>query len=1287
MSSETSGSDGAGVVRLAAAGATAPAVPSHTGRAGDAEPVLVGLLGEVALRRGGVLAAVPGARARLLVAALATHPGRSRSAHALIDEVWGEEPPRAPTNALHTQVSRLRALLPEGVLEIGPAGYRLVIAPDQVDLARAEQYETRARRAHDAGDDAACLEWIAAARTLWRGEPGADLPPGPVAEELVTLSGTRAKALDALELAARSGIGDVDGALELARRAAAADPFGEPAHATLMRLLAAAGRGNEALEVFAALRGRLADQLGVGPGPAVTALNTAILRGEELPGTIAGTAIAPNHAGGQSYPVVSDTGTGAMERLRDIAGRMRGAADAERDGNAGSSRRAGSAAASGNARWSGDGQDGAWDTEAGGSSSTGGVTGRGSTLWSEHASDAAGTDDAADARVSARDPGGQRRTENGGGQADSPALRAIPGGRADPVPGYGSVRAPAERHAAAAREQADAAPSAIGLRAAPNPLLGRAADLDALQQLLTTSRVTTVLGPGGTGKTRVANELGARVAHERTVALVELASVRADPAGDEGTRAEIEAAIATTLGIGELSRDSSVLRGTLARDVGRRLRDALTSRPMLLILDNCEHLIAVVAEVVADLVGASEHLTVLTTSRAPLEITAEAVYPLPPLMIDADGSPATDLFNARARAVRPSVRLDPEVVARLCRTLDGLPLAIELAAARTRTMSVEEIESRLEHRFALLRSGDRSSPERHRTLHAVIDWSWNLLDGEQRVALRRLCRFPAGFTLAAAEAVVAGPDVPDVAAAVDGLVSQSLLTVLEPDDETDTLRYRMLETVREFGEEQLASAAEEDLVMDRMSCWARTFALDSVHRYATGDQVRVVLSGAAETDNLVAVLRYALDRVDTATAHTVFPVLSLLWVMRGAHMELIGWGPRMLRLPLRTGPLTVAEADLQMFGQLVLGLHLMYADSGPREFALFRSRVRRLRAAGNLSPMFAFLGELATVRADPYALGRVLVTGVRSADPWTRTSALLFRANIRENAGDVNGSIRDALYALDSGAGNDIWGQAMVSQHLGSMYGQSARYPESVGYYREAVELLTRLRAFEESVEIRSALAASLAGIGDLEQARRELEPALAGVGVEPAEELARIQPNHRRASVTAGLAEIALAAGDVETGLRRFQQVLPLLAWPHGTITPGPGDIMIAAAVLDAHVLYGAADRNRGLAADLVDVALVRLPQFWDLPQTGAVAIAIGSYLLATGVDTETALELLMLGPKVLARQDYPSMLWERHVELHRPAVGADAMAAAERAVAGVGRRVAAQRIMARLGEIAERR
>jgi DNA-binding SARP family transcriptional activator len=450
------------------------------------ESVVVALLGEVALRRDGLLTPLPGARSRLLLTALALRPGRSRGAHALIEDVWGEQPPRSPMNALHTQVSRLRSALPEGALEIGPAGYRLTIAAEQVDLSAVGERVTLARELHAAGDLSGCLAQIASARALWRGDPGADLPPGDLADELRHAAGRRSAELDELELAAREGRGDIDGALDLARLRAAADPLDEPAQLTLMRLLAASGRSNEALESFAAFRSRLADQLGADPGPALSAAHTAILRGEPIGPT------APPRA---PTPVAS-----------------------------------------------------------------------------------------------------------AGYRTGFPAT-STPSAEASPEP----------------------QPAAMGLRAAPNTLLGRTDDLAALTDLLDDSRVVTVLGPGGAGKTRVANELGARVARTRPVALVELASVRAE-GGD--ARVEIEAAIAAVLGLSEVTFDAAALRSGQTVDLRRRLRDAVSARSMLLILDNCEHLVDAVAVVVADLIGVAPRLTVLTTSRSPLTITAETVYPL-----------------------------------------------------------------------------------------------------------------------------------------------------------------------------------------------------------------------------------------------------------------------------------------------------------------------------------------------------------------------------------------------------------------------------------------------------------------------------------------------------------------------------------------------------------------------------------------------------------------------------------------------------------------------------------
>ncbi|MEU7764186.1 BTAD domain-containing putative transcriptional regulator [Nocardia sp. NPDC049190] len=1111
------------------------------------ESVVVALLGEVALQRDGVLTPLPGARSRLLLAALALRPGRSRGAQALITEVWGEQPPRAPMNALHTQVSRLRSALPDGALEIGPAGYRLTLGAGRVDLTLAGELAREAGRRRAMGDFAGCLTAVRHARALWRGEPGADLPSGDLADELRAAAAHRLAEIDALELAARESVGDVDGALRLARHRAAVDPLDEPAQQTLMRLLVGADRANEALESFAAFRSRLAEQLGTDPGSALVALNTAILRGEPVGHANVAPQPAPVRA-----PASHATG---VSRITYLSGELR-----------------------------------------------------------------------------------------------------------------------SDENSAAAAEFQQAV--SIGLRAAPNALLGREADLGAIAQLLQGSRVLTVLGPGGAGKTRVANEIGARVAGTRPVVLVELASVRAD--GTEA-RIEIEAAIAGVLGLGDVSFDTATLRTRQTPDARQRLRDAVSARSMLLILDNCEHLIDAVAVVVADLIGSADRLTVLATSRAPLMITAETVYPLPPLTIDPAGSPATELFAARAKAVRPGVRLDPDVVARLCHTLDGLPLAIELAAARVRVMSVEEITERLADRFALLRHGDRSSPERHRTLHAVIDWSWNLLDTPQQVALRRLCRFPAGFTLAAAEAVAGGTTVDDVAAAVDGLVNQSLLTVL--DHEALGTRYRMLETVREYGEEQLTrSDGEAQSVDTAVMRWAKDYADNAAHRYLTGDQVEWALSVATELDNLLAALRCAVERRDATTAYTVFPIVSVLWAIRGSHTEVISWAARVIDLEPRYVGADAPSPDLVLTTYQMMFVHLAYAGGKARVLARLRLRVRRLlRSRSDLIESNLFIGRVLLVRADGAGFGRLIADAIRSNDPQTRATALLLRANIRENLGDVRGSTVDATRALELFGHDKAWNTAMVCRHLGQVCGQIAHYAESVTYYRRSLETLLQLGAYEDTVETRCLLIASLVGIGELEQAAHELDLALATVDIESSIG----GQNRLLATVVQSSAEVAFAEGDIEGGLRRYQRALDLCGWPDSSLGPGPGPLMFASAALDAQVLHGATDSAATLAAQLIEITPPIMSPFEDLPQIGAVACAIGSYLIATGREVARGLELLSLAPNIHCRQDFPSMRWTRHADAADAVLGAGRAAQARARVAHLRRRDSAQRIMRILDEL----
>lgn len=1070
--------------------------------------VEVSLLGEVATRRAGVLVPLPGLRARTLLAALARTPGRTRSATALIEDVWGDEPPRSPLNALHTQISRLRSALPDGVLESGPAGYRLALDRTGVDLTLARACERHAQRQHADGDHRGAVTTVRQALALWRGEPGTDLVAGEPAREIATEARSCADALAAVELAALVALGEFEQALPLARAAVDREPLGEQAHGHLMLVLAGLGRGNDALEVFAGIRNRLADQLGADPSPWLTDLNTTLLRG----------------------------------------GTPRGAAR------------------------------------------------------------------------------------------------------------------PAPPHIAPEHVAEQLVPPSIGLRAAPNALLGRDEDLTALDALLRSARVVTVLGPGGIGKTRIAHEIGLRVSRRTQVALVELASVR------DGS--DVVAAIAAVLGIGEFEvKPGAASTRVRLHDVRDRLREALALRPSLLILDNCEHLIDDVAEVVADLVGASDQLTVLATSRAPMAITAESVYPLSPLEIDESGSPATELFRVRAQAVRPSVRLDPVVVAQLCRSLDGLPLAIELAAARARTMSVEDIDSRLADRFELLRSRDRTSPQRHRTLYAVIDWSWNLLEPDQRAALRRLCRFPAGFTLDAAVAVAQWGEVTDAADAVEGLVAQSMLTVVEG---RSGLRYLMLETVREFGEEQLAAAGadEQAQVAGRTIAWAEGFCRHMIRRFLDGAQTEVSRAVDSEHDNLLSVLRHALAENRGRTVLTVFPVLGALWTLRGTHSEVTDLAVRILAIDPDDPEARDAPGNGVAVGYMLLTASLAFSGVG-RSLALARVRLRRTARREDLDPVVALCAALFVLPVGGRGLARALAAAVRHPDPASRCAALMVRANVRENNGDLYGSAVDgrAALVLARSAGEE-WTMSMVDQHLGNIAAQSARYEEAVRHLRAGMEPMRDLFASSETVAMHGAIAAALAGLGRVGDARRELN--LAGPLVE---RLDRTTPEGNRqgaVAIAVSRAEIDLAAGDVDAGLQGYRSALALLRLPdlEKIDNSEPMGLMVMAAAVDAHVLAGRAREADDVIGVLAVRAVARLgPEGrHDLPQTGAVVCAIGAYDIATG--SVDGVRLLALSTRVSPRQDFPSMRVATHLARAREVLGDGPVDDALAAVAEIPRR-----------------
>jgi predicted ATPase/DNA-binding CsgD family transcriptional regulator len=408
-----------------------------------------------------------------------------------------------------------------------------------------------------------------------------------------------------------------------------------------------------------------------------------------------------------------------------------------------------------------------------------------------------------------------------------------------------------------------------GFPAVLTSFIGRDSPVREIAGLLEECRLVTVIGPGGSGKTRLAGQVARRVAGRFADGawLVELALVQ-DPA-------QVAAAVAAALGIREQP-------GLPTEQV---LAQVLARQQVLLVIDNCEHVIGAVAQLCAGLLAACDDVRVLATSREPLAVAGEARYRLAPLSLpgehgDAGGSEAVALFADRARRADARFTLDREtgpVIGRLVTRLDGMPLAIELAAARVEALGVAQLLSRLDDRFVLLAGADRLETGRHRSLAAAVEWSYQLLDDHQRRVFRRLSVFPGPFTLEAAEAVAgAGTEL-----AVLRLVDCSLLSPPQagPDGRA---RYQMLETLRAYGAQLLAEAGEHEDAADTLA----RYAVDVAGQAAAGLQTNTPEEAAAarwldaEDATMRQVLAWALDH-DPATAARLAAALGWWWWPRG----------------------------------------------------------------------------------------------------------------------------------------------------------------------------------------------------------------------------------------------------------------------------------------------------------------------------------------------------------------------------------------------------------------------
>ncbi|MCZ4119253.1 AfsR/SARP family transcriptional regulator [Streptomyces sp. H39-S7] len=648
----------------------------------------------------------------------------------------------------------------------------------------------------------------------------------------------------------------------------------------------------------------------------------------------------------------------------------------------------------------------------------------------------------------------------------------------------GELETPAER--------AEAVPSRLPARL--TSFVGRDTELDGLAAQLERGRLVTIVGPGGAGKTRLSLEAATRDrAHARgRVWFVPLAGVSApDQLADA-----VLGALSSTDG-----RLYDAGQGQRATPV-ERMAGLLGSGDALLLLDNCEHLVEAAAELTAELLDQLPELRILATSREALAITGEALCHLGPLDIpmgapepaEAAQSPAVRLFVDRAAGVRPDFALDDstlDAVVEVCRRLDGMPLALELAAAKLRSMSVEQIARRLDDRFRLLASGSRTALPRQRTLLALVEWSWDLLDEPERILARRLSVFPGGATVPALEAVCADPSLPaaDIPYVLDALVEKSLVHTV--DEGAGEPRYRMLETVRAYAERQLTDA-ESAQVTARYAAYFLALAEEHEPRLRTREQLHAIEVFDAEHDNLVLALRSVADAREAELAARFGRAMFWYWGIRGMSTQLDTY-------PAETaGP-----------GGAVRSGERPPADGESATAREFHPAVLLLRMSQASFPPAA--GPGGSADQDP----------LDSPDPWVRAGAHLARDFALTEQGDLVTGAASRIEALRGFEEvGDRWGLVMSLFPIGRDHSLRGEYPQAIATFERTVALSSELGTEDYLYLSKARLARERRRSGDLEGAFRDLRAA---------HRQARERGQLRlEANILVGLANVHRRAGDL---------------------------------------------------------------------------------------------------------------------------------------------------------------
>ncbi|MFJ1766553.1 BTAD domain-containing putative transcriptional regulator [Amycolatopsis sp. NPDC088138] len=620
--------------------------------------------------------------------------------------------------------------------------------------------------------------------------------------------------------------------------------------------------------------------------------------------------------------------------------------------------------------------------------------------------------------------------------------------------------------------------------------VGRGDELKLLAELLGGARLVTLTGPGGAGKTRLATEAASRhpVHHQGRVWFAALAGVRSPD--------DVEGALLSALEVRDIRSTETEVRRRPADPLEQAV-EVLGGADALLVLDNCEHVVDAAARLADELLHRVPRLRILATSREPLAITGEALCPLGPLPVPAESAaPAeaaeldsTRLFLDRAAAVRPDFVLDRSTVdhvGEICRRLDGMPLALELAAARLRSMTVAQIAGRLGDRFRLLTSGSRTALPRQRTLRAVVEWSWDLLTDAERVLARRLSVFTGGAELETVEAVCADGSLPaaDVPYVLGSLVEKSIVDTV--DGGPGEPRYRMLETLRAYATERLVESGELDATRRAMATYYTELAARLEPVLRTREQLPAIDRYEAESANMITALRGAIEMSDVDNAIGLLDGMFWYLTILGQSGRFGGLVRETLAFGDRLPPVVAAAYKAILYLMDMVPMRTDDSDTLPVVDECVRTGAMDRYAGLSVAlPMLAFLG------GDRDVALREVRRSAGSADAWTRAGGHWVESFVLDDEGDVEGAdrARDLAYAGFVEVG-DRWGIAMTLSFKAYALSQAGESAKAIETYQQGLAMSMELRSHEDAVQHWWRLAVERARAGDFEGAWRDQEAA-----------------------------------------------------------------------------------------------------------------------------------------------------------------------------------------------------